>query len=208
MNEFRARKNVLIIAEGFEEKLYIDKLLSFPKINKKVYHFADTVNVKGNGNIPARYQYELQRGYYDVILVFCDADRGRKQFVNLVETIGENFFADKSNGIKVFIFANPVTLQIVLSHFGTVALKNVAKKINAKTVEKMTGIKNYRASQAQIEEMVNKIHSNSVDKFKQNLQKISRDFNEIPSTNFLTFLERFESDDTSWIDDINSLRKK
>ena len=53
------RKNVLIIAEGYEEKPYIDKILSFPNINKDVYNFGPTVNAKGNGNIVARYQFEI-----------------------------------------------------------------------------------------------------------------------------------------------------
>lgn len=70
MSEFARRKNILIIAEGFEEKPYIDKVLGFPNINKDAYNFADTINIKGNGNIPARYQYEIQRGFYDIVLIF------------------------------------------------------------------------------------------------------------------------------------------
>ena len=95
MSDFARRNNVLIIAEGYEEKPYIDKILSFPNINKTVYSFAPSINVKGSGNIPARYQYEIQRGFYDVILVFCDADKGSEQFLNLVYSIGEKFFTDR-----------------------------------------------------------------------------------------------------------------
>ena len=207
MNEFIRRKNVLIIAEGFEEKPYIDKILSFPNINKEVYYFADTVNVKGNGNIVPRYQYEIQRGFYDIVLIFCDADKGSKQFLSLVDEIGENFFENKECAIEVFIFANPVTLQVVLSHFGEAYLTKVAKKSNSEIVEELTGIKGYKASQEQINEMINRIHFNSLGAFKQRLSEISRSFNDVPSTNFLTFLERFESFDSRWIDHINTLRK-
>ena len=44
MNEEKRRKNVLILAEGFEEKPYIDKVLSFPNIRKEAYciHEAET----------------------------------------------------------------------------------------------------------------------------------------------------------------------
>ena len=80
MSDFGRRKNVLIIAEGFEEKPYIDKILSFPNINKTVYSFAPTINAKGSGNIQARYQYEIQRDFFDVILIFCDADKGSEPF--------------------------------------------------------------------------------------------------------------------------------
>ena len=79
----------MIIAEGFEEKPYIDKILSFPNISKDTYHFAPAVNAKGNGNIVARYQFEIQRGFYDAILIFCDADKGSEQFMDLVEKVGK-----------------------------------------------------------------------------------------------------------------------
>lgn len=51
MSEFIRKKNILIISEGFEEKPYIDKILSFPNINKDVYNFPPSVNAKGNGKI-------------------------------------------------------------------------------------------------------------------------------------------------------------
>jgi uncharacterized Rmd1/YagE family protein len=208
MSESGRRKNVLILAEGYEEKPYIDKILSFPNINLKTYYFPPAINVKGNGKIVARYQYEIQRGFNDVILVFCDADKGSSQFLNIVNDIGEKFFVDKKYGLEVFIFANPVTLQIVLSHFGDVMLKNVSKKKNADIVEKLTGVANYDAKEEQIESIINQIHFISIDILKKRLKIISTDFRIIPSTNFLHFLELFESDDCGWIDSINSLRKK
>ena len=104
MNE--RKKNILIIAEGYEEKPYMDKILSFPNINKEVYLFAPVVNVKGNGNIVERYQFEIQRGYYGIILIFCDADKGSEQFLSIVERIGYHFFNNPRDGIQTFIFAN------------------------------------------------------------------------------------------------------
>ena len=140
-------------------------------------------------------------------LFFCDADNGSDQFVSLVDKIGETFFKNKENAIEVFIFANPVTLQIVLCHFGDVVLSKIGKKSNSEIVEELTGIKDYKANQNQIREMIEKIHFNSIELFKERLKAFSRDFKDIPSTNFLTFLERFESSDSSWIDYINAKRK-
>ena len=207
MNELWRRRNILIIAEGYEEKPYIDKILSFPNINKELYYFAETINAKGNGSIPARFQYELQRGYYDIVLIFCDADKGSDQFLKLVYKIGEEFFQKREDGFDVFIFANPVTLQVVLSHFGDAKLKNVSKKSNAKIVEDLTGIKEYNANEDQIEAIIKMIHYSSIDSFKERLSKISINFYDVPSTNFLTFLERFESNNPEWIDSINRKRK-
>ena len=203
----KRRKNVLIIAEGYEEKPYIDKILSFPNINKEAYNFVPAINVKGNGNIVARYQFEIQRGFYDIVLIFCDADKGSEQFLNIVRGIGNQFFSNERDGEKVFIFSNPVTLQVVLSHFGDVNLTKVSKRNNAEEVERLTGIKEYCANQEQIKTIVDSIHYSSLDDFKNRLRNMSTNFNDIPSTNFLVFLERFEDSDCSWIDDINSLRK-
>ena len=207
MNEGR-RKNVLIIAEGYEEKPYIDKILSFPNVSREAYYFAPAVNVKGSGNIPARYQFEIQRGFYDIILVFCDVDKGSEEFRSLVNSIGEGFFANPKDAMEVFIFANPVTLQIVLSHFGDVCLTKVSKKANAKEVERLTGIRDYDAKQDQIAEIIGKIHFSSIAEFKKRLEAMSTDWNDIPSTNFLLFLERFESEETEWVDKINELRRR
>lgn len=115
---------------------------------------------------------------------------------------------NKESGFEVFIFANPVTLQIVLSHFGDVTLTKIGKKSNADVVEQLTGIKDYDATKEQIDEMIDKIHFSSMDAFKERLNKLSSHFKDLPSTNFLTFLNRFESDNTDWIDVINRSRKE
>ena len=99
-------------------------------------------------------------------------------------------------------------MQIVLSHFGDVRLTKVNKKANAEEVERLTGIKGYDATKEQIEEMIGRIHFASIASFKERLRRIPSDWSETPSTNFLVFLERFESADTAWIDAINELRKR
>ena len=107
----------------------------------------------------------------------------------------------------MFLFANPVTLQIVLSHFGDVSLTKVDKKKNASQVQALTNVANYDAKEEQIKAILDQIHFRSLENFKKRLAKLSTDFRDVPSTNFLVFLERFESEDTSWIDEINRLRK-
>ncbi len=207
MSEGLRKKRILILAEGYEEKPYIDKMLSFPNINRDAYEFLETINVKGNGQIVPRYQFEIQRDSADIVLVFCDADKGSEQFWQIVFDIGNNFFSRPEDGIHVFIFANPVTLQIVLSHFGEVSLTKVGKKKNAEVVEKLTGVSNYDAGQEQIAEIVSQIHFRSLDDFKARLSKLSTNPECVPSTNFLEFLCRFEGEDTAWIQEINDLRK-
>ena len=198
------KRSILILAEGFEEKPYIEKIITFPSISKN-YIFSPIVNLKGNGNIVARYQYEFQTNRYDLILVFADADKGSSQFINIIEGLGEKVFGDKDKGKLVFMYVNPVTLQLVLSHFGDVLLKNVGKKENSKIVEELTGISNYDAKDDQIKEMISKITYTNYKKMKERIKNISNDYHIVPSTNILSFLNNFENDDTSWIDEINKL---
>ena len=102
-------------------------------------------------------------------------------------------------------FANPVTLQIVLSHFGKVELSEKAKKLNKEIIKGLTGIENYDAKDNQIKELISKINYTNYKIMKENIKEISEDYRIIPSTNFLKFINRFESDDTTWIDEINKL---
>lgn len=203
------KKRVQIIAEGFEEKPYIDKLLSFPVFKEKNhYYFPDAINVKGNGNIFARYQFAVQQGFNDVVLIFCDADKGSEQFLQIRDKIGEGFFEKKEDAKLVFMFANPVTLQIVLSHFDDVCITHVSKKQNAAEVERLTGVKNYDAEEQQIKDIINQIFYRSYEDLKIRLSRISTVFSDVPSTNFLLFLERFEGEDDSWINEIQNALKK
>ena len=47
------KKSILILAEGYEEKPYIDKILHFPSISKN-YSIKEAINLKGNGRITSR----------------------------------------------------------------------------------------------------------------------------------------------------------
>ena len=197
------RKRILILAEGFEEKPYIEKIIHLPYISSN-YCFSDVINLKGNGQILSRYQYEFQTNKHDMVLVFADADNGSLQFIDIIEKIGERIFGDKTKGKLVFMFVNPVTLQVVLSHFGDVELKSKSKKKNSVFVKELVGIDNYDAKEEQIKEIISKINSNNYLDMKKRIEKLSKDYHIVPSTNILEFLSYFENDDTSWIDDINN----
>lgn len=196
------KKRILILCEGQEEKPYIDKIISFPSISKN-YAFGEPVNVKGNGNIIGKYQDEYQRNHYDLILIFCDADRGSKQYKEIVSLLGIQIFGSEEKGNLVFIFVNPVTLQVVLSHFDKVNMTHKAKSKNNELIKKITGIENYKANQFQIKELMSKINYSNYKTMKDNIRDLPNSINECPSTNFYQFLLNIENDDTSWVDDIN-----
>ena len=197
------KRNVLILAEGYEEKPYIEKIIHFPCMSDSIV-FEPVINLKGNGQIISRYQYELQTNRYDMVLIFADADKGSKQFIELIEKLGLELFGDKSKGKLVFMFANPVTMQIVLSHFGKVELNSNSKKINSNIIYGLTGILNYDAKEKQIKELIGKVNYRNYPIMKENIKELPTEYKKVPSSNFLEFLTKFESHDNSWIDEINS----
>ncbi len=201
------KRNILIICEGQEEWHYIKRLLSFPFYNSDLYSFAEPINAKGNENIYPRFQIEYNKGKYDLILIFCDGDNNSKQFQNIKKKINDNIFGEAGMAERFIIFVNPVTLQVVLSHFGEIYLIHKSKKANSHLVEEITGIKGYDAREEEIVEMVNKIFFRSYAEMKERIRLLSDDVSKVPSTNLLFFLEHLEGDNDDWIDEINNLRK-
>ena len=90
-------------------------------------------------------------------------------------------------------------MQIILSHFGDVSLKNQGKKTNANVIEEYTGVKNYDAHEDQIDEICRQIFKRTYEPMKARISKINFGDETSASTNFIDFLLRFESDSSSWI---------
>ena len=55
------------------------------------------------------------------------------------------FLGKRKAAEKLIIFANPCTMQIILSHFGDVSLSSQSKRVNAPIIERLTGVKDYDA---------------------------------------------------------------
>ena len=196
------RIHIQILCEGQEEWWYIKKLLSFKRYNTDLFSFPEPINVKTNTQLLNRFQLEYSKNKHDLILIFCDVDKDIKKLHEMITTLAINMDIDFDVAKKLFIFANPVTLQIVLSHFEAISLSHVSKSKNAAIIEKLTGIKNYSAREDQIKEMMNKIKYSSYETMKENLKNVSCDPKDVPSTNFLEFINRIESDDCSWFIEI------
>ena len=94
-------------------------------------------------------------------------------------------------------------MQIILSHFAEIKLTSQSKAINSKYIKEYIGMDNYKATDDQRKELFSKIKRSNYEKMKENVAKLSIDDNVTSSTNILKFIENFESDDESWIDEIN-----
>lgn len=194
------RRKVCVICEGYEDFAYFNRLMELD-VWSSAYKFSP-MNAKSASNIPAMFQDTYQNNRYEIILVFCDTDKAPyREYTQIKKKI--NSFLNKQRAAgKLVIFANPCTMQIILSHFGDVSLKNQGKKTNASEIEKWTGVKDYDAHGAQIKEICSKIFRRSYEGMKQRVAAINFPDTTLCSTNFIVFLERFESEDTKWISTI------
>lgn len=193
-------KKICIICEGYEEEEYIEKLINIAVFSSK-YHITK-VNAKSINSIVPRYQDRYQSDSYDIVLIFCDTDKApHEKYKRLKKKINE--FHDADIADDIIIFGNPCTMQIILSHFAEIQLTSQSKSVNSKYIKKHIGIDNYKATEKQRKEIINKIKRSNYETMKKNVAKLSDDDSIISSTNILKFLDMFESDDISWIDKVN-----
>lgn len=200
-----SKHSLCIICEGYEEEIYVKHLIG-KNVWNHIYDFT-VINAKGEGNIPARYQFEINKDAYELVMVFCDTDRRPyTQYLGVKGKINAMHEADDAAS-QVVIYANPCSMQIILLHFAVVALKTQGKKTNAKLIEELTGVKGYKANQAEhIMAICSKINHQSYFDMKKRVADINMPDTIPGSTNFIKFLQRFESKKTEWIVEIqNSL---
>lgn len=192
---------VCVICEGQEDTAYFKRLLELNVWNS-VYSFFP-VNALGASKIPARFQDAFQNNKYDLVLVFCDTDKAPYREYTLLKKRINSFLNKQKASDKLVIFANPCTMQIILSHFGDVSLKNQGKKTNAEIIEQFTGVKDYDAHDDQIKEICSKIFRRTYGEMKRRVEGINCSDTVSCSTNFSIFLDRFEQDDRRWVSAIN-----
>lgn len=195
------KKKICLICEGYEEFDYISKLLEL-KVWADVYDFT-LVNAESNGNISARYQDKYQSNNFDIVLIFCDTDRKPHDDFNQIRKKINGIFGIDNAADEVIIFVNPCSLQVVLLHFENIKLRTQNKNKNAPEIERLTGIKNYKAKEEQRKAMCNLITKENYEEMKKNLLSLATDYKIESSTNFGIFLKRFEDSKANWIDEIN-----
>ena len=190
---------ILILCEGEEDYDYISKLKEC-----KVWSSAYSVklkNAKSIDNLIAIYQNMYHNANYDLILTFCDTEMTPyEQFSRLWN--GLNEFHGENIAENIMIFANPCTMQIILSHFAKVKLKSNNKTKNSPLIEKYTGVKNYEANQNQRTAIMKHISKENYFDMKNNLKGVSNSYDIVPSTNAVSWFELFENENTEWVMDL------
>lgn len=145
-------------------------------------------NAQSIDKIFAKYQYEYANCNYKLILVFCDTEmEPYEKFTTLKRKI--NALHGNKASDKIVIFANPCTMQIIISHFIKTSLKTNSKRKNGKLLKEYFGIEDYRATEAQRKQIMDKITAQNYTIMKNNLNSIGADSKDIPSTNAVAFLK-------------------
>ena len=168
---------ILIICEGYEEYDYLVRLKSC-KVWSNEFG-VDIKNAKSIDNVAAIYEYYYSNGNYKLVVVFCDTEKyPYEQFLLLKQKI--NDFHDNKSADSITFFANPCTMQIILSHFDKVSLKLNEKSYNAELIKKFTGVSDYRAMENQRSAIMKKINAENYQTMKNNIVALDKPYLNMP----------------------------
>ncbi len=195
------KHKICVICEGNEEYQYLERLKRLNVWND-IYDIT-LENAGGNGNIPARYQDKYQNGSFEMIFIFCDTEKKPyEQYEDIKRKINE-FHGVEHAAEEVIVFANPCTLQIVAKHWTDETIKSPAKPVNAPLIEKYTGVKNYKAREDQICQIMEKLDANNYEIMKNRVKMLDSEDCQLGSSNFASVLDLLESEDCRWIEEKN-----
>lgn len=191
---------ILIICEGYEEYDYLVRLKSC-KVWSNEFG-VDIKNAKSIDNVAAIYEYYYSNGNYKLVVVFCDTEKyPYEQFLLLKQKI--NDFHDNKSADSITFFANPCTMQIILSHFDKVSLKLNEKSYNAELIKKFTGVSDYRAMENQRSAIMKKINAENYQTMKNNIVALDKPYLNMPSTNAIRLFNALENGNENWVNSIN-----
>ena len=82
-------------------------------------------------------------------------------------------------------------------------MKSPAKPVNAPLIKKYTGVENYKGRADQIHEVMEHVTVKNYVDMCHRVGNVNLDDSVTGSSNFGKFIKLFESDDGSWIEEIN-----
>ncbi len=193
-------KRILVICEGDEEYDYFARL---KQCNVWSHNFSVEIkNAKSLDNIYRLYTYYYQNDSYELILIYCDTEVYPYEQYEKLKTSVCQFHANLA-AEEVIFFANPCTMQIILSHFQKVSLNTNSKNINSNLIYKLTGIVDYRATEKQRQSIMKKINETNYQTMLSNIKSLPLDYTKIPSSNMSVLLQNLGDGDEKWILKIN-----
>ncbi len=199
------KNSILIVCEGAEESDYVDRLKDCGVWSNRFS--VQSKNAKSINNIFAMYSYYYQANNHKLIVIFCDTEKfPYNQFIAMRQKIDK--FHGKRVADRVVFFVNPCSLQVVLLHFEAVRLISNSKTDNAATVERLTGVKDYKATAQQRKSIVSKITAKNYIEMEQRLAQLKDKYSDVPSSNILQLFTALDMGDLKWISSINQKIEK
>jgi 5S rRNA maturation endonuclease (ribonuclease M5) len=174
------KEDLYLVVEGEIDEMFISKIISF---------FPTKYNVRirvanGNGNIPIHVNILKKIYSYSKIMVLYDLDA-----TNNLDTITK-YLKNKEVTLKKedIFFVNPCIEHLFLLVKELNNDKFRMKKDYQPFFLKYYGISDYAGHLPQVEEMIEQINYQDFNNFIDNLKRLSDDDNDLPSSNFLRFI--------------------
>ena len=138
-------------------------------------------------------------------LCLCSVIRKKKpheQYEDIKRKINE-FHGVDSAAKEVIIFGNPCTMQIISKHWTDEKFEISCKTVNSPLIKKYAGVENYKGRADQIQKVMEHVTAGNYKDMSRRVKDLDSDDSVTGSSNFGKFIKLFESDDSSWIEEIN-----
>lgn len=174
------KEDLYLVVEGEIDEMFVSKIISFvpSKYNVRIRV------ANGNGNIPIHVNILKKIYSYSKIMVLYDLDGN-----NSIDVI-KKYLKNKEVNLKSeeIFFVNPCIEHLFLLVKEANFEKLKVKKDYQPYFSKYYGITEYGGHLNQVEEMIDKITYQDFNNFLDNLKKLSNDDRDLPSSNFLEFI--------------------
>ena len=174
------KEDLYLVVEGEVDEIFVNKIISF--ISTKYNVRVRVAN--GNGNIPIHVNILKKIYSYSKIMVMYDLD-GNNNLDMISKYLKNKEVVLKRDDI---FFVNPCIEHLFLLSkvYNDAGLKT--KKDYQPYFQKYYGVSDYAGHLPQVEEMIENLTYNDYLTLIDNLKRLSEDDNDLPSSNFLRFL--------------------
>lgn len=174
------KEDLYLVVEGEIDEMFVSKIISFlpTKYNVRIRV------ANGNGNIPIHVNILKKIYSYSKIMVMYDLDGN-----NNLDTIIK-YLKNKEVNLKRedIFFVNPCVEHLFLLAKVYDDNGHRTKKDYQPYFQKYYGVSDYAGHLPQVEEMIEQITYHDFQNLLDNLKRMSEDDNDLPSSNFLRFL--------------------
>lgn len=174
------KEDLYLVVEGEIDEMFVSKIISFIPTRYNV-----RIRVaNGNGNIPIHVNILKKIYSFSKIMVLYDLDGNSN--LDMIR----KYLKNKEVNLKPedIFFVNPCVEHLFLLAKECNLDRLRIKKDYQPYFSKYYGVSDYGGHLNQVEEMVNQITHQDYNNFIDNLRRLSEDDNDLPSSNFLRFI--------------------